>query len=39
MSDEKKVFGRAEEFLTLFNQGADNGVLNSIRDFFRMFVL
>jgi len=23
MSDEKKVFGRAEEFLTLFNQGAE----------------
>jgi hypothetical protein len=23
MSDEKKVFGRAEEFLTLFKQGAD----------------
>jgi len=24
MSDEKKVFGRAEEFLTLFNQGAES---------------
>ena len=23
MSDEKKVFGRAEEFMTLFNQGAE----------------
>ena len=24
MSDDKKVFGRAEEFMSLFNQGAEH---------------